>query len=178
MEFLEVLKKRRSIRKYINQEISKENIEKIIYAGTLSPSAHFREPWEVIVLKEKKKEIVHLIEKYADKLPNDQSILKTFYSIDNCDTLLLIYCNNFEQFQYNLLSIGAMIENMLLQATELGIGSLWIGNVCPVELQINSYLGIDSNTKKLVSAVALGYSNQEVKNLTRKGVSEIIEYID
>ena len=118
------------------------------------------------------------MEKYADKLPNDQSILKTSYSIDNCDTLLLIYCNNFEQFQYNLLSIGAMIENMLLQATELGIGSLWIGNVCPVELQINSYLGIDSNTKKLVSAVALGYSNQEVKNLTRKGVSEIIEYID
>ncbi|MDE5587507.1 MAG: nitroreductase family protein, partial [Bacilli bacterium] len=128
MELSEVLKKRRSIRHYISKEVSTKDIEKIIEAGILAPSAHHREPWEVIVLKKRKQEISHLMRKYPKK--EDISIIKTADTIDRADTLLLIYCNNFEQFEYNLLSIGAMIENMLLQATSLGIGSLWIGNVC------------------------------------------------
>lgn len=178
MEFIDVLEKRRSIRKYNTKEILKEDIDKIIHAGTLAPSAHFREPWEVIVLKDKKNYIVEKLREYGSLHLEDQSILRTADIILECDTLLLVYCNNFEQEEYNILSIGAMIENMLLEATNLRISSLWIGNICPIGNVVNEYLQIDSNKKRLVSAVALGYSSYIPKNLKRKTVSEITTYID
>lgn len=178
MEFIDVLKKRRSIRKFDTKEVLKEDIEKIIHAGTLAPSAHFREPWEVVVLKNKKNYIVEKLCEYGNLHLEDQSILKTADIILGCDTLLLVYCNNFEQEEYNILSIGAMIENMLLEATSLRISSLWIGNICPIGNIVNEYLQVDSNKKRLVSAVALGYSSSIPKNLRRKTVSEITTYID
>lgn len=175
MELSEVLKNRRSIRHYIPKEVSNEDIEKIIEAGTLAPSAHYREPWEIFVLQKKKQEVSNFMRGYQNK--KDISIVKTADTIDRANTLLLVYCNNFEQYDYNLLSMGAMIENMLLQATELGIGSLWIGNVCVVQEEINHLLKIDSKEKRLVSAVALGYFEEFPRDLKRKTVSEITKYI-
>lgn len=173
MLFEEVIKKRRSIRKYIDKDISIDIINKIIWAGTLAPSAHNRQPWEVIILKENKNKVSELMRDYYLKYSPDVSINKTADTIDRCNTLLLVYCNNFEQYDYNLLSMGAMIENMILEATSLGISSVWIANVCPVSSEINKNLDIDSTNKRLVSAVALGYSEYETKEIKRKKVEEI-----
>ena len=178
MEFIEVLRKRRSIRKYLPKEVKKESIDQIIEAGTLAPSAHFKEPWEVLVIRKEKKEIAQFLEEYGKSKIEDIIFIKTAHTIENCDTLLLIYCNDFEQEKFNWLSIGAMIENMLLKATELGIGSLWIGNICSVEEQVNTYFQIDSKEKKLISAVALGYIAQEPRELIRKKAKEITKYLD
>lgn len=178
MNFEDVLIKRRSIRKYNDIDISREDINKIIWAGTLAPSAHNRQPWEVIVLKDKKSKITEIMKNYYSANPNDESINKTADTIIRCNTLLLIYCNNFEQYEYNLLSLGAMIENMILEATSLNISSVWIANVCPMEKEINQYLKIDTSRKKLVSAVALGYSDYQPKYLNRKSISEIAKYED
>lgn len=178
MELDTVVKTRRSIRKYTQQNISKIDINKIIEAGLLAPSAHNRQPWEIVILKENKKHIVSIMREYGNQHLEDESILKTADTIERCNTLLLVYCNNFEQYDYNLLSMGAMIENMLLKATDLNIGSLWIGNVVPINGEINKYLKIDSNKKKLVSAVALGYRESTPKPLIRKTLSETIIYKD
>lgn len=178
MEFIDVLENRRSIRRFDKREVLKEDIEKIIHAGTLAPSAHFREPWEVVALKNKKNYIVEKLREYGNLHLEEKSVLRTADIILECDTLLLVYCNNFEQEKYNILSIGAMIENMLLEATNLGISSLWIADICPIGDDVSEYLQIDSNRKKLVSAVALGYSSSVPKNLRRKTVSEITTYVD
>lgn len=178
MELDTVIKTRRSIRKYTNQNISKETINKIIEAGLLAPSAHNRQPWEVVVLKENKKNIVSIMREYGNNHLEDESILKTADTIERCNILLLVYCNNFDQYDYNLLSMGAMIENMLLTATDLNIGSVWIANVVPMQEEINQYLKIDSSNKKLVSAVALGYPDCVSKPLVRKTITEVVTYID
>lgn len=178
MELETVIKTRRSIRKYTNENIPIKIINKIIEAGLAAPSAHNRQPWEVVVLKENKKNIVSIMRKYGNSHLEDESILKTADTIERCNTLLLVYCNNFEQYDYNLLSMGAMIENMLLAATDLKVGSVWIANVVPMQEEINKYLQINSNEKKLVSAIALGYPDCIVKPLTRKTISEVVTYID
>lgn len=154
------------------------DINKIIEAGLLAPSAHNRQPWEIVVLKDNKQNIISTMREYVKKYPQDESVLKTADTIERCNTLLLVYCNNFEQYDYNLLSMGAMIENMLLKATDLDIGSLWIGNVVPMEKEINKYLNIKSDDKKLISAVALGYAGYTPKPLVRKSLSETIIYKD
>lgn len=177
MELDKVINTRRSIRKYQKKEISLDLINQIIYAGSLAPSAHNRQPWEVIVLKKDKSQIVEIMKQYSITHNEDESIIRTSHTIDNCNTLLLIYCNNFNQLEYNLLSVGAMIENMLLKATDLNIGSVWIANVCPMKEEINNLLKIDSTKKLLVSAVALGYPNQELKPLERKQLDEFVSYL-
>ena len=64
MNFDDVLIKRRSIRKYNDKDISKEIIDKIIWAGSLAPSAHNRQPWQVIVLKDKKNKVTEIMKHY------------------------------------------------------------------------------------------------------------------
>ena len=53
MEFLDVLKKRRSIRQYTGEEISKEQLQMVLNAGLLSPSSRSIRPWELIVVQNK-----------------------------------------------------------------------------------------------------------------------------
>ena len=53
MEFLDVLKKRRSIRQYIGEEISEEQLQMVLNAGLLSPSSRSIRPWELIVVQNK-----------------------------------------------------------------------------------------------------------------------------
>ena len=114
---------------------------------------------------------------YSLKYTDDISIIKTANTIERADTLLLIYCNNFEQYEYNLLSMGAMIQNMILEATNLKVASVWIANVCPMREEIDRYLNIDSKSKCLVSAIALGYSDYEPKGIARKKVFDFTNYV-
>lgn len=177
MELTEALIKRRSIRKYKEQDIDKKDLEKIIEAGCVAPSAHNRQPWEIVIVKENKKKIVDCMVNYTEEHPEDESILRTAQTIDRANTLFLVYCTSHEQYKYDLLSMGAFIENMLLKATELGIGTVWIGNVCPMAKKIENALGIDSGEKELVSAVALGYPENEPRELERKKVVDITSYL-
>lgn len=50
---MDILLKRRSIRKYKNESISKEQLEMILKAGLISPSGRNRRPWEFIVVEDK-----------------------------------------------------------------------------------------------------------------------------
>ena len=71
------------------------------------------------------------------------------------------------------LSIGASIENMLLKATEIGLGTLWIANTCYGYKELTEYLG---TTQQLVGAIALGYTDENPTQRPRKKMEDIVEY--
>ena len=50
---MELIKKRRSVREFTDQEISDSDIQKILEAGVAAPSAKNQQPWEFIVIKDK-----------------------------------------------------------------------------------------------------------------------------
>ena len=54
MEFLEIIKGRRSIRKYLPREVEKEKLESILEAAQWAPSASNKQPWHFIVVKNSK----------------------------------------------------------------------------------------------------------------------------
>ncbi|MBI5410255.1 MAG: nitroreductase [Nitrospirae bacterium] len=60
----------------------------------------------------------------------------------------------------HLLSVGAAVQNMLLSAQTLGLGTCWIGGVWRYTKQIRKILGIPDN-KMLVSSVAIGYPDND-----------------
>ncbi len=116
MEFKEVVLKRRSIRKYKNQNISDETIDFILKAAMFAPSAMNLQAWHFIVIDSKEilvqtiKSIAHAeLLKQADKaiiVCGDCSVEKNeSWMIQNC---------------------SASIQNILLASHDAGLGSCWI----------------------------------------------------
>lgn len=73
----------------------------------------------------------------------------------------------------DFLSIGASIENMILKATEIGLGTLWIANTCFAYDALMEYIGLPG---QLIGAVAVGYADEQPKERPRKTLLEIMKY--
>lgn len=72
------------------------------------------------------------------------------------------------------LSIGASIQNMLLKATQLGLGTLWIANTC---FAYNDMVEVIPSKGQLIGAVAVGYAAEKPYPRPRKKLEEILEYM-
>lgn len=193
----EVIYNRRSIRKYLDKQVSTELIEQIIDAGRVAPSAKNRQPWRYIVLGgESKSEFLEHMWKGILREENECAMLpdsangladaKNTWNIMTQAPILIVVINDngknpFDEINADsrfveicdTLSIGASIENMLLKATELGLGTLWIANTCYAYKELTQYL---ETSQQLVGAIALGYANEAPMQRPRKKMEEVVEY--
>jgi nitroreductase len=80
---------------------------------------------------------------------------------------------NFENL-VNVQSVGAVIQNMLLAAQELGIGSLWICDVFYAYDELCDWLGEEG---QMVAAVSFGYPDEQPNARPRKPEDEIIRWV-
>lgn len=108
---------RRSIRKYENRQVEKEKIEKLMRAAMQAPSAGNQQPWEFLVI-ENKESLVKLskVSPYAGMLAEAP--------------LAIIVLSNAEKMrfpEYWQQDLSAATQNILLEAVELGLGSVWLG---------------------------------------------------
>jgi nitroreductase len=71
-------------------------------------------------------------------------------------------------------SIGAAIQNMLLAAQDLGVGSLWMCDVFCAYEELCKWLG---EKGEMIAAVALGYSGEDTPASPRKPVAEVVRVI-
>ena len=194
---MDYINDRRSIRKYKPQIIDKRLIDEILNAAILAPSAKNRQPWKFIVYSgTTKDEVLAVMEKGLIKtkeeltnMPNSEYMLSDAFNtlriMREAPTIIMVLNTNgsspfadvdtFARITEicDSLSIGAAIENMLLKATELGIGTLWIANTCYAYNDLVSYIG---TTAQLIGAVALGYADEAPTPRPRKSLDEIVEY--
>ena len=71
------------------------------------------------------------------------------------------------------LSIGAAVENMILTATDYGLGTLWIANTCFAYYDLVDFIG---TSDQLTGIVAVGYKNENPDKRPRKKLEDIVEY--
>jgi nitroreductase len=114
---MDIIYKRRSIRKYKNQKVSKETIENIIKAGMNAPSAGNEQPWQFIVINERK-----LLDEIMKVHPYSKMLAQVDNAILVCGDLTL---EKHEGFWMQ--DCSAATENMLLETETLGLGSVWLG---------------------------------------------------
>jgi nitroreductase len=163
MNTIEVLKTRRSIRRYINKPIPDEIIKDIIDCARLAPTANNKQPWLFVVIKDKK-----LKEKIAE-LTDYGKFMK------QADCCIAVFC---EDTKYYLEDGSAATENILLAAWHYGIGSCWIaGDKKSYAEEIRKILEIPQKYK-LVSLISLGYPEKEElkksQNIKKKTLEEVI----
>src|SRR4030042_63677 len=115
MDVFEAIKNRRSIRKYLPENIPKEKLETVLEAARLAPSAANRQPWRfVIVQNEDKKQALA-------QAANNQMFVK--------DATAIVVAIGDTDISAKWCEKDTMIalEHMVLAATALGYGTCWIG---------------------------------------------------
>lgn len=119
MEFEKVIAMRRSVRRYSDEPVSKEDIEKIIAAGERSPIGHFDfKGYAFAVVTDKK--ILSLLAKQNDELTGRGDPLY------GAPLMILVMSTPEAREDSIKLNAGIMVENMHLEATDLGLGSICI----------------------------------------------------
>ena len=169
METKKAIEERRSIRSFKKQDISREVVEDILNYAILSPSAHNRQPWHFIVIENQglKKEIGDLLQsKMGDIAQVTSNVIR------ESQVLILVFADITEEIM-NIVSVGACIENMILRARDLDVASLWIGYILNIEEELKNKFALD---KKLISAVALGYTDHFPSKRPRKELNEVSEW--
>lgn len=195
MNLSEIIRERRSIRKYENREVPQEVLKGILEDALWAPSGSNRQNWDIVVVRGKKKdELLELIERagalskpklekiFPEKIVN---ITMQFYKkLGGAPVVLLVYIpgsnveilpemSNPERYRKehdrytNLLSASALIQNILLLAKASGLGTCWMTSPKHVEDQINELVGVKE--QELVSVIPIGYPDQSPPAPPRKG---------
>lgn len=111
------------------------------------------------------------------KLGCPSSVLATSNVIKDAPILILVFKEkNDNWLTGDHLSIGACIENILLRATDLNLGSLWIRDIAYTKEEIAKLVGYEH--LELNSAISIGIANQSPSARPRKTLKEIINYVD
>lgn len=119
--------KRRSIRKYVDGVISNNQVESLLKAAMAAPSTMNLQPWEFIVVRSK--DTMNKIMKFH---PYSKMLKEAQVAIIVCGNL------NVQKIEgYLVQDCSAAIENILLQTEEIGLGGVWLG-VYPNEERIKN----------------------------------------
>jgi nitroreductase len=146
--FLDLVRKRRSIRTYKPDPIPDEHIDKIIEAGRLAPSWANKQCWRFILVADPEKK--KAMEPDRDWITTAPVIL--VLAADPASSGVKA------DQQYYLLDVGICMEHMILQAAELGLGTCWIGWFD--EQTVRRALNVPSSLR-VVAFTPIGYPAEE-----------------
>ncbi len=152
---MEIIFKRKSIRNYSNKKVEGEKIEKILRAAMQAPTAGNQQEWEFIVVDDK--EVLHSlanVSPYSTFLKNAPLAIIVLGNKNR-----MIYPENWEQ------DLGAACQNILLEATYLNLGSVWLG-VAPLVERMNFIKNLFSLPENLIpfSIIGIGYPAKEINS--------------
>jgi len=181
-EILNAIKNRRSIRSYETEQIDQKDLDLILEAGIYAPTAHNDQPWHFTVIQNREK-IQYINDKSKELMSKsnvewikNMGINPKVNIIYNAPTLIIV--SGRKDAVAPLVDCSAAIENMLIAAESLNIGSVWLGLVrffFELKDEVEK-LGIPENYKPYYG-LALGYK-ADTKNLTApKRNLNVINYI-
>lgn len=157
MSFFDLLKNRRSIRKYTDQKVEDEKIKQITTAALMSPASKRSNPWEFIVVEDKE-----TLQKLADSRPHGSQLLAG----SPLGIVVIAYRTKSDVWIEDA-SIAALI--IQLQAQDLGLGSCWVQifarqrtETQSAEEYVREMLEIPENYAVLC-IVSIGYKDEDRK---------------
>ncbi len=191
MDTMAAIAARRSIRKFKDEPIPRDKLDAVLAAASLAPSGKNRQPWRFVVVgADRRPEMIGLmrsgIEESKSQGRPTGSAEWTVKVMEGAPVTVFIF--NPEGFQpwlphdigrmfddvVNIQSIGAAIQNMLLAAQDLGLGSLWICDVFSAYGELQAWLG---EKGEMIAAVSLGYADEAPEARPRKGMSDLVRYL-
>jgi nitroreductase len=166
MSLLNVILDRRSIRKFLNKEVPEEIIVSLLKAGMYAPSARNTQSWQFLVVRKRL-----LLDAIMDVHPYAKMLKYAPVAILVCGDKSLE-----ENIDYLNQNCSAATQNILLAATALGLGSVWLG-VYPRNERIEPLQKLFDLPSQIIpiSLIAIGYPD-EIKTRPDRFIPERIHY--
>lgn len=164
MDVFTAINERRSVRAYKAGEVEEEKLRKILEAARLSPSASNRQDWKFIVVRNKETR-----KKLAKAAFGQSFIGEAPAVIVACGTesKAIMACGQ----PAHTVNVSIACAFMILQATELGVGTCWIGAF--KEDEVKKILEIPESVR-VVAMIPLGYPDEHPSERSRKGLDQIV----
>jgi len=152
---MEVINKRRSVRRFKDQEVESSTVEQLLKAGMQAPSAGNQRPWEFVVVRDSK---------LKDAIGN----MSPYSGMAATAPVLIIVCGSKERMrmpEFMAQDLGACTQNILLEAVNQELGTVWIG-VYPKEERVQLISEILNLPESLVpyNVIVVGHPELEDAN--------------
>ena len=170
MDFLNIAKSRCSIRSYTDQKVEKEKLDKILEAAHVAPTAANLQPVRLLVVQEKEN---------LNKIGKAANIYQAPLAIIVCADHSKAWTRPFDGKQTTDIDASILTDHMMLQATELGLGSVWICYFKPEIIKQEFHL---PETLEPVNILAVGYSAEtpaspERHSGQRISINELVSFM-
>ena len=168
MDLLDDIKKRRSIRAYKKQDLSPEAVDQLLEAARWAPSAGNVQPWEFVVVSTSHMKQNLSLAAYGQKDLEEASIV-------------IVVCADLKRTEqaygtrgktlYCIQDTAAAIQNILLTATSLGLGTCWIGAF--KEEEVRKVINAPKDIRP-VAMITVGYPDESPPPRHRRPLSEMV----
>ena len=162
-DILNLLKTRRSIRKYKDLPVEEEKIEKCLEAARWAPSASNKQPWEFLIVTDKQvRKKLSEIHPYARFVAESPVV---FISLTNPEV----------HAKYHMSDSALATLQYMIEAHSIGLGTCWAGVIgSSIESEIKDLLGVPEHLN-ILGLVATGYPDEEPTK-TRKELDTLVHY--
>ena len=196
-ETLRSIRDRRSVRLFTEQPVSEEDLTVILEAANKAPSAHNQQSWRFVILRnEKKHALAELVTGRATDFPRPSCILLRMASRSIISAPVVIAVANTgelirhgsELFQVDqeaardffrtmeIQSSAAAVENLLLAATSLGLGSVWLGILFLMKKDVLTFLGEPEG--EFMAVIPVGYPVKATEGPKKRPLETIVRRLD
>lgn len=170
LELFKAIGRRASVRAFKGDPIREGDLEKILSAATLAPSAGNLQPWCFLVSTKKKTKEALAEAALGQSFMAEAPVIITVCAVEGESAVR--YGNRGREL-YCIQDTAAATENILLAATALGYGSCWIGAFD--EDAVKKVQGIQSGIRP-VALIPLGFPDESPQVVRRKPLGEVVRY--
>lgn len=171
MEFKDLITIRQSDRKYSSKPVEKEKLLMCIEAARLAPSANNSQPWKLVVVDdpELKEQIADCAESLGMNKFTHQSPVIIAVVLEKMNVMSKLG-SVIQNKEYALMDIGIMVNQLCLQAADIGLGTCIIGWFN--EKKVKELLHVDGK-KRIPLLISLGYPDAKTRAKSRKTIEEM-----
>ena len=169
MDFLELAKRRYSVREYTDKQVEQEKLDRILKAAQVAPTAANRQPVHMLVVQSREG---------LDKIGKAANLHGATSAILVCADRDKAWTRSHDGKKSTDIDASIVTDHMMLEATDLGVGSLWICSFKPDVLREEFAL---PENLEVINILALGYAACEPADPERHGerrvpVEELVSY--
>ncbi len=165
MTLLETIRKRYSCRAYQDKAVEQGKLDQIFEAARLAPSAKNIQDWRFVVVTDKEKK-----RRVAESTNRPEVFGRAGAIIAACSNSdYIMKCGQ----PIGPIDVAIALDHISLQATELGLGTCWIGSFNPQK--VRAILSIPDDIA-VIELMALGYPAKGRRETTREPVEKIVCY--
>jgi nitroreductase len=162
-DVLQAIRKRRSVRKFTGEPVPESSHRAILEAGRWAPSGLNNQPWKFVVI--------------TDATTRTAVAEKTKYRkvLEHAPLQIAVFLDQILSYDRtkDIQGIGACMQNMLLAAHSLGLGTVWMGEILNRREEVEGLLAVPASFE-LMGVVAVGHPYRKPADSDRRSLEELI----